>query len=420
MVDQADQDELLQQAERIRESGLLGKPGALSRLFDYLLERSLAADVPKEIEIALQVFGKTTTFDVSQDSVVRVYVHKLRKRLDDFYSRSSPPAVSRIVIPKGEYRLAVERLTSDTPGAVDEESPLPSQAPQSTRSPWRRRWIAVSALLAATALGALIAIMAVTDQADWDMRALRNSAVWAPLLDDDLPVIIVLGDYYMLGEADEQGNVKRLVREFSINSPGDFMNQVEASPELMARYRNLNLTYLPTSSAFALQNIVPLLSRKKRVRVVLMSEMKGDMLRGAHIVYVGYVSGLGMLGGPVFNASRMMPGTTYDVLIDTATSDEYHSSAGDIGESRYTDYGYFSTFPGPDRNRVVIIAGTRDTGVMAIADTVVRPEALGDMSKKVGGAASFESLYEVYGVGKGRMNAKQVLIAPLTTAHIWE
>lgn len=414
----ADLDELQQQAEQIRASGLLGKPGALSRLFDYLLERSLAADVPKEIEIALQVFGKSTSFDVSQDSVVRVYVHKLRKRLDDFYSRSSPPASSRIVIPKGEYRLAIERTVVEVVEA--EGTPALPPAPEPPRSSWRRWLLPSAALFAAAALGALIAILVVMDRADWDRRAVRNSAVWAPLLDDDLPVTIVVGDYYMLGEADEHGNIKRLVREFFINSSGDFMTQVEASPELMARYRNLNLTYLPTATAFALQDIVPLLAAKKHVRMVLMSDMKGDMIRGTHIVYVGYISGLGMLSGPVFNGSRMMPGSSYDVLIDTTTNDEYHSSAAEVGEARYTDYGYFATFPGPDHNRVVIIAGTRDTGVMTIAETIVRPAALADLSKKAGGAASFESLYEVYGVAKARMNAKQILVAPLTTTHIWE
>lgn len=416
----SDLDELQRQADLIRASGLLGKPGALSRLFDYLLERSLAADVPKEIEIALQVFGKNTSFDVSQDSVVRVYVHKLRKRLDDFYSRSSPAALYRIVIPKGEYRLAIERTATEAVETA-EAGPLPAPpAVQPPRSLWHRWLLPSAALLAATVLGALLAIVAVTDRADWDRRAVRNSAVWAPLLDDDLPITIVVGDYYMLGEVDELGNVKRLVREFFINSPGDFMSNVEASPELMARYRNLNLTYLPTAAAFALEDIVPILAAKKRVRMMLMSDMKGDMIKGTHIVYVGYISGLGMLNEPVFNASRMMPGGSYDVLIDTTTNDEYHSSAGEISESRYTDYGYFATFPGPDRNRMVIIAGTRDTGVMTIAETIVRPAALADLSKKAGGAASFESLYEVYGVAKAGMNAKQLWVAPLTTTHIWE
>ena len=63
---------------------LLGKPGPLSRLFDYLLTRSLEGEAPKETEIALQVFGKSAGFDVSQDAVVRVYVHKLRRRLEEF------------------------------------------------------------------------------------------------------------------------------------------------------------------------------------------------------------------------------------------------------------------------------------------------------------------------------------------------
>ena len=45
-------EDLRQQADQFRASGLLGKPGALSRLFDFLLERSLAGDVPKEMEIA--------------------------------------------------------------------------------------------------------------------------------------------------------------------------------------------------------------------------------------------------------------------------------------------------------------------------------------------------------------------------------
>ena len=56
-------DELQQQADQVRAGGALGKPGALSRLFDYLLERSLAGEAPKEIEIALQVFGKSPVLD---------------------------------------------------------------------------------------------------------------------------------------------------------------------------------------------------------------------------------------------------------------------------------------------------------------------------------------------------------------------
>lgn len=95
-------DELQRQAEQFRASGLLGKSGALSRLFDFLLSRSLVGEVPKEIEIALQVFGKGANFDVAQDSVVRVYVHKLRRRLEEFAVRSLTATDSRPVLNSGK------------------------------------------------------------------------------------------------------------------------------------------------------------------------------------------------------------------------------------------------------------------------------------------------------------------------------
>ena len=104
-----DFEQLKAEAEQFRASGSLGKPGSLSRLFDFLLARTLAGDAPKEIEIALEVFGKSPTFDVSQDAVVRVYVHKLRRRLDEFHTKTGGASRGRLTIPKGEYRLVFEQ-----------------------------------------------------------------------------------------------------------------------------------------------------------------------------------------------------------------------------------------------------------------------------------------------------------------------
>lgn len=144
--------ELKQKADQLRASGALGRSSVMSRLFDYLLERSFAHAAPKEIEIALNVFGKAADFDTSSDAIVRVYVHKLRRRLDEYYSRSS--SLRRILIPRGEYRLVLERAEAP---AIDEAVAGSQQAvvPSASRS-WQR-WIAsAAALLGAAILGALI------------------------------------------------------------------------------------------------------------------------------------------------------------------------------------------------------------------------------------------------------------------------
>ncbi len=191
--------------------------------------------------------ARARTFDVAQDSVVRVYVHKLRRRLEEFATRSLTPYDGRITIPKGEYRLVLE------PGSV---VALPFQrrrsqsrhsiqvAPPST--PGWRRWLKPAlAAVAAFVAGVVVTYVLASNPQDRDLNAVRHSAVWAPLLDDDLPITVVVGDYFLLGEVDHAGNVERLVREFYINSNQDFLDHLQLNPGQMSNYRNLDLTYLP-------------------------------------------------------------------------------------------------------------------------------------------------------------------------------
>lgn len=405
-------DELTHHAGQFRASGLLGKPGTLSRLFDFLLARSLEGDAPKETEIALQVFGKSPGFDVSQDAVVRVYVHKLRRRLEEFNART--PGGAKIVIPKGEYRLLLELPAVEPVAATTAPPAAPSR---------RASWLGIGiAVCCALVVGALLGTGFSAGGAQWDMREVRHSAVWAPLLEDDLPITIVVGDYYLLGEANSKtGHIDRLVREFFINSHEDFRDHAELNPQLMQRYRNLDLTYLPAASAFALQDVVPVLGTTKPVRVVLMSQLDANALKNSHIVYIGYISGLGMLGDRVFAASRVAPGGSYDELVDTKTTHTYLSTAmGAMPDGEFRDYGYFSTFAGPGKNRIVVIAGTRDIGVMQVAQSLSQRGDVRDLCQRAGSAPAFESLVEVSGMGKTGLHSRLLFVTAMKAERIWD
>jgi len=424
----SEREELAAAAEQFRASGLLGKPGSLSRLFDFLLGRTLAGEAPKELEIALEVFGKSPTFDVSQDAVVRVYVHKLRRRLEDYYGRANTPTAARLAIPKGEYRFVLERPAVEIPAAATQvvdvasvSSPLLS-APAVPQRATERWFVPTVALVLGLAIGALVVAFALRFSSDAGLRDVRASAVWAPLLDDDLPITIVVGDYYMLGETDDSGAVRRLVREFFINSHSDFLEHAELDPQLMQKYRNLNLTYLPTSTAYAVQNIAPIFGRHKRVRVALMSTLDVNLLKSSHIVYIGFISGLGMLGDSVFAASRVSPGGSFDELVDSKTNTTYLSTEMPLQgvATSYRDYSYFSTFEGPAGNRVLIVAGTRDTGVQQMAELIADPAALDELTAKAGKAGSFESLYEVYGVAQASIKAKLLFVNEMKNVNIWD
>jgi hypothetical protein len=164
-----DRDRLAAAGERFRASGLLGKPGALSRLFDYLLARSLAGEAPKEIEIALEVFGKGPSFDVSQDAVVRVYVHKLRRRLDDFYSNPENAALGRLSIPKGEYRIV---LDTSAPEATAAEAEVQAEPVPCTQRKFGLP--ALVALIVGLVIGAALVLFAGRFARDPEIEALRT------------------------------------------------------------------------------------------------------------------------------------------------------------------------------------------------------------------------------------------------------
>jgi hypothetical protein len=224
---------------------------------------------------------------------------------------------------------------------------------------------------------------------------------------------------------DDADAVKRLVREFHINSNQDFLDHLQLDPGQMRRYRNLDLTYLPAATAFALQDLVPVLNAGKPVRVTLMSALDPSALKSTHVVYVGYISGMGLLGDRVFANSRLALGGSFDELQDLQTGETHVSTAmpqnmsGGGEGGAFRDFGYFSTFAGPNGNRVVIISGTRDTGVMHVAEAVSRRSSVDEIDGKAEGAAAFESLYEVDGMARAGLNARLLFVASRKDDAIW-
>lgn len=404
------------QAETLRASHVLGRSGVPQRLFEYLLQQSLAGRRPKELEIAVEVFGKSADFDVAQDAIVRVYIHKLRRKLEEHYAGAGAAEAARLVIPKGEYRLAVE-----APLQASQRTEPNASAVAARSGRFRLRWLAAALAASLIANAVLVATQVTESRSETRDRAdVRNHPVWAPLLEDDRPIYVVVGDYYIFGEAGQAMDVRRLIREFNINSRTDLQQYLYQHPELSGQYLNLDLSYLPIASAFALRDLIPILTGgKKQVEVVLTSDINAHMLKSAHIVYVGYLSGMGMLQDLAFAKSRFSVGQTYDELIDNLGKRTYVSQAGapTDGEILYHDYGYLSSFSGPNGNQILIVAGTRDVAVMHIAEILTDAAKLQELSAVAAGTPGFEALYEVSGIDRMNVNGRLLAASPLDTSR---
>jgi hypothetical protein len=200
-------------------------------------------------------------------------------------------------------------------------------------------------------------------------------------------------------------DVKRLVREFTVNSKGDLNDYIAEHPEYAVRYMDVGLRYLPPATAFALRDVMAVLApANRRVSVTPVSELQPASLKSADIVYIGYLSGLGMLQDLFFTGSRFALGESDDEVIDRNTKHSYVSETFDqiMGppqptgtQTSYHDYGVVAKFRGPGGNTIVVISGTRDAGVRQSAEAFTTSEKLEELGRQVDTTQPIEALLEV-------------------------
>lgn len=413
-------ERLAAEAAAIRDSGSLGRSEPLIRLFDFLLERSLAGRVPKEIEIAQEVFNKTTDFDMMLDASVRVYIHRLRRKLEEHY-RARPEAISRISIPLGEYHLVLAETDVVVEPRQDVEEPV-----RVVVAPARpRRFAYIGAAVAALLLVNVAVWVYFIDRLPSEVRPVLNK-LWQPLAENKRPTAIALGDYYIFGEALDGVTVSRLVRDFSINSREDLDAHLMTHPDEMGRFIDLNLHYLPTASGPALGSLLPIVNAATassgiRPRIAGMSDIEADLFKNVNIVYVGFLSGLGPLQAPLFRASGFKIGANYDELIDKRSGRHFRSDWGLVADGKVPqrDYGYLASLPGPAGNRIIVVAGTRDAAVAQMAEVAVDKQQLDAIDARSGSGA-FEALFEVRTLGNLNLGSSLVLVRPIHADKIWQ
>jgi len=149
----------------------------------YVVENTLSGhgDMLKERTIGIDVFGRSTSYDPSDDATVRVKAGEVRKRLGLYYSDQGTQDPLRIELPSGTYvpefrlmhRQGAEAAAPVVPAAPSASARMPVVTP--------RRAVAAGAALVAVA--ALI----------WTLTRPSSTVLdefWAPVLKGSAPVFV--------------------------------------------------------------------------------------------------------------------------------------------------------------------------------------------------------------------------------------
>jgi hypothetical protein len=95
------------QVVRILNSNAFRNSRSLCRLLKFLWEKSRSgeADGLKEYSIGLDAFGKPPSYDPRKDSIVRVQVKRLRKKLSEYYRSEGADDLIGAYLPNGGFKL---------------------------------------------------------------------------------------------------------------------------------------------------------------------------------------------------------------------------------------------------------------------------------------------------------------------------
>ncbi len=132
------QEQAKAELEIILSSVAFSRSQRMASLLRYLCAKYFAgqSEQVKEYNIAVEVFGRPDTFDPVDDAIARVEVHRLRKRLREYYEKEGASHEIRLEIPTGSYVPSF--VPAGKPAltqAVVADLPIPSPPPAAPAIP---------------------------------------------------------------------------------------------------------------------------------------------------------------------------------------------------------------------------------------------------------------------------------------------
>jgi|GEM_PF-772809 len=425
---EATPEQIKKHLDRLLTSDALSKSGTSRRLLSYLAQRSFEhGDDPKEIEIAMEVFSRDASFNGAEDSVVRVAKRGLRQKLLEFYAGPGKDDEVIFDLPKGGYRLAVHENRRSEPPSVPvadsnaaSDPPGPASAENSGRSD-RFRHLRRLSLFALPVLAISLAISLAANFSFWrnqEQQApeglepwIQASSLWAGVIEEKRPLMLVLGDLFMYTQADPVTGRTQVVRDPQINSSDDLRAFLAGNPSLAAQRGLRYSTVVQKSTALGTVALLRVLDRPgRRIEVRVQEELLADDIRTNDIIYVGPITRLGPLASHhhVQSRYRFDPATAG---ITDVVSGKVFVPEGERG-AHYKDYALVARFRGPAGNSITLFtSGGRNSGLLQVIRTFTSEEGLQDFErhlKAVSGSAtsSFEALVAVSGFNQTGLGAE--------------
>lgn len=376
-----DKELIYNQLKKITESKHFNKSKISCDLLEYLIKATLEEKNPKEFTIGIDLFGKKYGDEDKPDAKIRVYIHNLRKKLNDYYEDEGSKDQLVFVIEKGKYVVSFTHRKDIT-----------SKKQKTYFYPF---------LISLLLLAVLLLLHFKADKKSTNRW--ENLPVWQNFADDDKKTMLVLGDYFVFSGMLPTGNVG-IYRDFSINSEVEYEHLLDKNPELVQTLTKSPLTYLSKMSAFCQNDIQKVFAETGTELIVkLSSDIQPTDLKDYNIIFLGNYKNMGLFENIVQELKfsfGINAGSNQYIFTSDPCATIYTPESDNV---KQTDYSLVVYSEGYNNNHYLFFLSTQDIGNISTVRQMTDPEFMKKFNNeqlKPQNLEAFKALFKVEGINK--------------------
>jgi len=348
-------------------------------LLKYLYSCYKSDKIPTEFDLAANVFYKDKEFNPADDTTVRVYIYRLRKKLNEYYEGNGKQDARVIQIQKGTYHIEFIKHSELNKRKILQFKQYTYPA------------IILFLLLIITFLG--IKFISVSNQLNKDDTIRENELIWSDFIHNTLPTLYCVGSlyayYYYLEEFDRSW----LVRDDAINNELE-LNDFEEKFQLDKSNISIpDWKIIPKSAAIHYGRLLPIFHLSTaNLELVTTDELTWNEIENNNIIYIGHFHNLNILK-TIFPSNRLKPQITkrdhgikeYYIKVQTSEIDTLYPIILNMDKSNKldTDYVLVSKVPGPRNNTILFICSFSSMGRLKLVETLTSTKMLNDLQQNI-------------------------------------
>lgn len=358
--------------ERILKSSEFVNSQKNQKLLTYLINASIEDVIPREFDIASEVFNRDEKFDPSTDTIVRVSMHNLRIKLEKYYANEGKKDKTHIVIDKGHYELKfVENY----------------HAPKEPDNLTKRIHYAIYGILLLVIIFLSAKTILQHNSSDKNSQKLKYRCLWKEVINSERSKLFVIGDEFFFLEGID--SKQSIIRKHDVNSFDDFDQYKKKQSDSIHRQKT-PYPYFPRMVVWPLGNILNIFPTGSPIDFKASSKFTSSDMLEDDIIFIGSFRSLYLFNDIIKDLTFNYISTpNYKDLTITSKDTSIHLLFEGEPGIKHTDFCFLRKLPGPSNNTIIMLFSGFYVGASGVTEIITDNEKLKDLENQIQDALGY-------------------------------